>query len=94
MTTLSVSARPRKSKPAPVAKTTILFDATQPHAAARDFGRGILRSVPTARRTWTSQDEAWAARELNYRPTAYDRHIDMLAALAEAQDRLERGCLL
>jgi hypothetical protein len=28
------------------------------------------------------------------RPTAYDRHIDMLAALAEAQDRLERGCLL
>jgi hypothetical protein len=72
----------------------VLFDATRRQPAPRDFGRGILRSLPTARRTWTSQDEAWAARELNDRPTAYDRHVDTLAALAATQDRLERGCLL
>jgi hypothetical protein len=77
--------------------TRILFDATRPHPARRDFGRGLLRSVPTTRRTWSDADAAWAAAEfaseVDPRPTAYDRHIEMLANEAEAQDRIERGCL-
>jgi hypothetical protein len=80
MTTLSVSGLPRKAKPTPVAKTTILFDATQRHPAPRDFGHGLLRSVPTA-------------RELNYRPTAYDRHVDALAEEATWTDSYCRGVL-
>jgi hypothetical protein len=80
MTTLSVSGLPRKVKPAPVRSTVVLFDATVRHPAPRHFGHGLLRSVATA-------------RELNYRPTAYDRHLEERAQEAEWTDAYCRGFL-
>ena len=78
MTTLSVS-RPRV-KPTPVRHTVVLFDATLRHPAPRSFGQGILRPLPTA-------------RELNYRPTAYDRHLEERAQEAAWTDSYCRGFL-
>jgi hypothetical protein len=77
----------------PTRRTRVLFDATQRHLARRDFGRGILRSVPTYRTGYTAADEAWAAAEFN-RELSGAPDYDRLAAIAEAQDRLERGTLL
>jgi hypothetical protein len=91
MTTLSVCARSRKAKPAPVAKTTIVFDATQRHPAPRDFGCGLLRSVPTVRRTRTSQDEVWAAREFD--AADYHRQLEERFIESVRLDSYERGIL-
>jgi hypothetical protein len=67
----------RVNKPAPVRSTVVLFDATQRHPAPDDFGRGILP----------------AARELNYRPTAYDLHLEERFIESVRLDSYERGIL-
>jgi hypothetical protein len=90
MSTITATRRPVN----PTRGTRVLFDATQRHPARRDFGRGILRSVPTYRAPYTAADAAWAAEAFARPVTAYDLEMDRRAALAEAQDRLERGCLL
>jgi hypothetical protein len=77
----------------PTRRTTVLFDATMRHPARRDFGRGILASRPTFTRTWTDADASWAAAEFS-RELSNEPDYDRLAAIAEAQDRVERGCLL
>jgi hypothetical protein len=90
MKTLTVSAH-RVNKPAPVRSTVVLFDGGRRHVV-RDFGRGILRSLPTTRRTWTDADAAWAAEVFN--ATAYDRHVDELDHEVDATDPFVAGCLL
>jgi hypothetical protein len=72
---------------------TTLFDATARCNPNRTFGRGLLRSLPTTRRTWSDADASWAAAEFS-RELSNEPDYDRLAAIAEAQDRLERGCLL
>ena len=78
----------------PTRRTTVLFDATQRHPARRDFGRGVLRSLPTFKAPASAEDMAWAAREFNADLTAYDRELERRAAEAEALDRLTAGTLL
>jgi hypothetical protein len=58
---------------------------------ARPFGTGIFeRRMP-----YTAADLAWAAAELNENATDYDVEpdYDHLAAEAEAQARIEAGCI-
>jgi hypothetical protein len=78
----------------PTRRTRVLFDATRRHPAPRTFGRGLLRPLPTYRAPYTAADAAWAAQAFSRPVTAYDLHLEALAKEAEAQDRLERGCLL
>jgi hypothetical protein len=78
----------------PTRRTRVLFDATRRHAVPRNFGRGIVRSLPTYRAPYTAADAAWAAQAFSWPVSAYDVEMDRRATLAEAQDRLERGCLL
>ena len=51
----------------PTRRTTVLFDATKRHPARRDFGRGLLRSVPTYRTGYTADDAALVADFLHRR---------------------------
>jgi hypothetical protein len=97
MTTLSVS-RPRV-KPTPVRRTTVLFDSGARHAAPKSFGSGLLASRPTFTHTRAIEDEAWAAQAFGELSDArdaeeFDQELEFRAAIAEAQDRLERGTLL
>jgi hypothetical protein len=78
----------------PTRRTRVVFDATWRLPAPRTFGRGLLRSLPTYKAPYTAADAAWAAGAFSRPATAYDLEMDRQAALAEAQDRLEGGCLL
>ena len=68
---------------------TILIDSAN-LVKPRNFGRGILRTLPTYRRTWSDGDEA-ALIEDNARRDAENRRIDRHAAEAVTLDRLVNG---
>ena len=68
---------------------TILIDSAN-LVKPRNFGRGILPSYPTFRRTHTSADEAWLAED-NARRDADNRRLDRMAAESMTIDRMSRG---
>jgi hypothetical protein len=53
------------------------------------FGGGLLRSLPSERRSHTAQDEAWAAAALN--GSEWDSNTVLDQRAAEAIDRLCEG---
>lgn len=55
------------------------------------FGAGLLRSLPTDRRNHTASDEAWAAQSFGDAERSFHRDVDRHAAMALAQDRMDRG---
>jgi hypothetical protein len=77
---------------------TILFDGTETRKSNRSFGRGVLASRPATAVPCTISDLAWASQTFgeisDRRDAALDRHLDALAAEAEALDRLTAGHLL
>jgi hypothetical protein len=97
MTTFAVCTRRVKPILTPTRTSRVMFDATQRHPAPRDFGRGILRSLPTDRRNWTDADAAWAAQafgavDAGGEPLPLsDAELEQAAEWAAALDRLERG---
>jgi hypothetical protein len=76
---------------------TTLFDATVRRNLNRSFGRGLLRSLPTARSIWSDDDDAWAAAEFasefNPQASAFDRELERRAQEAAWTDSYCRGCL-
>jgi hypothetical protein len=75
----------------PTRKTVVLFDGGRRHVC-RDFGRGLLASIPTERRDHTAADEAWAADALNNRSDfPSDEVLDAMADESAALDRYTKG---
>jgi hypothetical protein len=76
---------------------TTLFDATVRRNLNRSFGRGLLRSLPTACRTWSDDDAAWAAAEfaseVNLQASVFDRELERGAQEAAWTDSYCRGVL-
>jgi hypothetical protein len=94
MTTLAVSGRRVKSTLTPTRRTVVLFDATQRHPAPRDFGRGILRSMPNDRVPFTAADAAWAAEAFSRPVSTEDIELERRAQEAAWLDSYCRGVLL
>jgi hypothetical protein len=98
MTTLALSARRVKPTLTPTRTSRVLFDSTRRLQNPRRFGEGI-QSLPTYRTAYTAADAAWAAQAFGELSDArgaeeFNQELEFRAAVAEAQDRLERGCLL
>lgn len=84
--------------PVPTRSTRILFDATEPHPAQRNFGQGVLRAIPHYRMPMTAADLAWWMTESNQVASESlwepDDVIDQRAYEAACVERLQRGhCL-
>jgi hypothetical protein len=65
-------------KPAPVQRTTTMFDATA-RRRPTNFGSGILPNPPVFRAPASFDDTAWAATAFNPPAESYDHHVDQLA---------------
>jgi len=75
---------------------TILFDARRV-VKSDNFGRGILRSLPTVRVPYTVADDAWlvednARREA--REIARNARLERIYEAAQAVDRIANGHIL
>lgn len=83
----------------PTRTSIVLFDATRPNPARADFGRGLLRSLPSYRMPYTAQDVAEAAQmfgELSDRwdsETGPDAVIDRREYESACLDRYVQGRL-
>jgi hypothetical protein len=85
----------RTLAPVPSNVSRVLFDATRRIKSPYVFGLGILRTLPSERRSHTAADEAWAADALNNRSDwDNDTVLDQRAAEFHAVDRLCRGYCL
>ena len=66
---------------------TILYPAPRRVKRTRNFGSGLVRSLPIYKAPYTTADEAWLIQQ----PSAEDRRFDSMAAEAEAMERIESG---
>ena len=67
----------------------ILYPVSAP-VKSRPFGRGILKSRPSALMPYTAADADWLVAQ-TAEADAYSRHLDKQAADSARTDRLCRG---
>lgn len=83
----------------PTRTSVVLFDATEPRPAPANFGKGLLRSLPSYRMPFTAADVAEAAQmfgELSDRwdsETGPDAVIDRREYESACLDRYVQGRL-
>jgi hypothetical protein len=89
----------RKSKPAPVRSTVVLFDGGRRMRPARPFGAGLLPYRPATKLPCTVGDLAWAseafashsAAELDAAEDAYNEVLEQRYLESATLDRYTKG---
>ena len=70
----------------------ILFGSTRPRQISRQFGRGVLRTLPAYHETPTAADEAWYVQDQARRDEeARNRRLEQQAGVYECQSRMDAG---
>jgi hypothetical protein len=92
----------RKSKPAPVRSTIVLFDAGRRMRPARPFGAGLLPYRPATKLSCTVGELAWAseafashsAAEMDAAEDRYNEVLEQRYLESAVLDRYTRGYCL